>query len=256
MTEDQKSEPPMSGSSGDEAANRLTALCEHFETYGEWPYNRSDSKDIADLRKVLKERGDLLDRAASATVLPERWRDLLKERDGIRVLLTLAKAQYGLATTRAEEAEAEVERLKARGSHRTLDELAVEQGVGPFDPDAWPAPEDQLSPEEFAAFEAGIAECRGTERRGGEAELAEQMRHRKLGVYRLHWRSGGTSVAAVGMLYDGTRWYAPANWTTGSMEADPAHLIGTDWSRIERADLIEAYRYVREEQRQDGEEGL
>lgn len=76
-------------------------------------------------------------------------------------------------------------------------------------------------------------------------DLGEQMRHRKSGVYRLYWKSGGSSVAAVGMLYDGAKWYAPANWTLGAVDADRAHLTGTDWSRIERAELIEAYRYVR-----------
>jgi len=40
------------------------------------------------------------------------------------------------------------------------------------------------------------------------------------GIYELHWIDGGTSVAAVGILYDGKRWYAPCNWTTGARIAD------------------------------------
>lgn len=100
----------------------------------------------------------------------------------------------------------------------------------------------------------GIEDCHGPVAVGDEVtvyeepehdDLGEQMRHRKLGVYRLYWKSGGASVAAVGMLYDGTRWYAPANWTTGSVNADRSHLVGTDWSRVERVELIEPYRHVR-----------
>lgn len=72
--------------------------------------------------------------------------------------------------------------------------------------------------------------------------LAEQMRYRQLGAYRLFWKSGGSSVASVGMAYDGTRWYAPANWTTGSADASLADVVSTDWDRVERAELIEAYR--------------
>lgn len=36
------------------------------------------------------------------------------------------------------------------------------------------------------------------------------------GLYRIYWRDGDaneTSIAAVGSLHDGTRWFAPTNWT-------------------------------------------
>lgn len=33
------------------------------------------------------------------------------------------------------------------------------------------------------------------------------------GLYRLHWKTGGWSLAAVGSLYDGSRWFAASNWT-------------------------------------------
>lgn len=56
-----------------------------------------------------------------------------------------------------------------------------------------------------------------------------------LGAYRLFWHSGGSSVAAVGMLDDGTRWYAPANWTN----REPGAVVSTDWSLVKHADLIE-----------------
>ena len=32
------------------------------------------------------------------------------------------------------------------------------------------------------------------------------------GVYRLHWKDGGASVAAVGVTCSGKRWMAPINW--------------------------------------------
>lgn len=57
---------------------------------------------------------------------------------------------------------------------------------------------------------------------------------RKLGVYHLFWRSGGSSVAAVGQLDDGTLWYAPANWTSHN----PHAIASTDWSLVSHASLI------------------
>lgn len=35
----------------------------------------------------------------------------------------------------------------------------------------------------------------------------------KPGLYRVHWVEGGTSLAAIGLLDDGTPWMAPINWT-------------------------------------------
>src|SRR5437879_3783429 len=36
----------------------------------------------------------------------------------------------------------------------------------------------------------------------------------QLGVYRLFWKSGGSSVATIGNLDNGTRWFAASNWTS------------------------------------------
>ena len=33
------------------------------------------------------------------------------------------------------------------------------------------------------------------------------------GIYRVWWKGGGTSVAAIGKLHNGDAWIAPANWT-------------------------------------------
>lgn len=59
---------------------------------------------------------------------------------------------------------------------------------------------------------------------------AQRLDH---GIYRLTWSSGGTSVASVGSLYDGTRWYLPTNWTgDGKIEASTA------WSDVASAKLL------------------
>lgn len=33
------------------------------------------------------------------------------------------------------------------------------------------------------------------------------------GLYRLHWKEGGTSLAAVGCFQNGNNWFACCNWT-------------------------------------------
>jgi hypothetical protein len=97
----------------DEAAGRLRALCEYFETYGEWPGNRSDSNDVADLRAVLDEREQLAAanvRAETAEAQVARQRELNRQlaRDCLR------------AMTRATAAEDVRDRLQAR-----LDEMTA-----------------------------------------------------------------------------------------------------------------------------------
>lgn len=41
-----------------------------------------------------------------------------------------------------------------------------------------------------------------------------------LGLYVVHWREGGSSLAAVGMGRNGTRWLAPTNWIAPSTNPD------------------------------------
>lgn len=50
------------------------------------------------------------------------------------------------------------------------------------------------------------------------------------GLYRLYWKSGGFSFAAVGQLRDGTRWFAPTNWING--------LTSTRWALVERVEVV------------------
>lgn len=51
------------------------------------------------------------------------------------------------------------------------------------------------------------------------------------GLYRIHWKSGGTSLAAVGVSSRGARWLAPTNWTNAG---EGAYV----WRRVERVEAI------------------
>ena len=53
-----------------------------------------------------------------------------------------------------------------------------------------------------------------------------------LGLYVVHWKSGGTSLAAIGMKRDGDRWLAPVNWVFPTGEQ---HI----WRTIEKLEHIE-----------------
>ena len=52
------------------------------------------------------------------------------------------------------------------------------------------------------------------------------------GLYRLYWKSGGFSLAAVGILYSGKRWYAPVNWTSPDKDKK---VVSSDWKRVASA---------------------
>lgn len=55
------------------------------------------------------------------------------------------------------------------------------------------------------------------------------------GLYRLHWQEGGSSLVAVGVLYDGQPWFAPINWTARTAEG----VVSVDWGRVERMRRLE-----------------
>ena len=57
-----------------------------------------------------------------------------------------------------------------------------------------------------------------------------------LGLHRIHWSSGGTSLAAIGMQSDGRRWIAPCNWTQPSLEPEAGA-----WGEIDHTDLLFPY---------------
>lgn len=62
-------------------------------------------------------------------------------------------------------------------------------------------------------------------------EEAKKLSH---GLYRISWKEGGASLAAVGSLYDGTRWFAPTNWTNQSTEG----IASTSWRMVDYVELI------------------
>lgn len=63
---------------------------------------------------------------------------------------------------------------------------------------------------------------------------ASKYHYMPLGLYRLFWKGGGYSLAAVGALHSGNRWYACVNWTSGATEG----IASTDWSRVEKAEIL------------------
>jgi hypothetical protein len=63
------------------------------------------------------------------------------------------------------------------------------------------------------------------------AEVGD-LRH---GLYRLHWKSGGASLASVGSLNNGDRWFACTNWTASSVQAGVA---STQWELVAVAELL------------------
>ncbi len=61
---------------------------------------------------------------------------------------------------------------------------------------------------------------------------AQQLAH---GLYRIYWKDGGMSEAAVGSLYNGKRWFAPTNGSAFSAYG----IASTNWkivSHVEHAD--------------------
>ena len=59
----------------------------------------------------------------------------------------------------------------------------------------------------------------------------------KLGLYRIYWKSGGASLAAVGQMANGDRWFAPVNWTS----SDNVMMASTAWRLVQSVELIEAH---------------
>jgi hypothetical protein len=56
----------------------------------------------------------------------------------------------------------------------------------------------------------------------------------KHGLYKIYWKSGGNSLAAVGFDREGSNWYAPCNWTSG---------VSIDWTGVKGFRLIKAIDY-------------
>lgn len=74
----------------------------------------------------------------------------------------------------------------------------------------------------------------------------EEVQKLPHGLYRLHYKEesgGGYSLAAVGSMYDGTRWMACCNWTAPSTRHHgsswaPGTFSPEGWDKVDRAELI------------------
>lgn len=66
----------------------------------------------------------------------------------------------------------------------------------------------------------------------------QQLDH---GLYILYWKSGGFSLAAVGSLHSGERWFAATNWVA----VGPTSIASTGWDLVESAELVESEREYR-----------
>lgn len=56
-----------------------------------------------------------------------------------------------------------------------------------------------------------------------------QQKLLKPGIYRIHWSSGGSSLAAVGVLTNGQNWFAPVNCT--AEPESPGNVVFTRTNR-------------------------
>ena len=64
---------------------------------------------------------------------------------------------------------------------------------------------------------------------GMKKKDVQELKH---GLYRIHWKSGGSSLASVGSMPDGARWMAPTNWVSGSSASRDV------WRAVESVDLL------------------
>lgn len=64
----------------------------------------------------------------------------------------------------------------------------------------------------------------------------------RLGVYRIYWRSGGSSVASIYQKEDGTRMLAPSNWVEPGNLLEQSCRISrvTELGRVEQEEVSKA----------------
>ncbi len=63
----------------------------------------------------------------------------------------------------------------------------------------------------------------------------EEVQLLEHGLYKIWWKSGGHSLAAVGSLSNGKRWMAPTNWITVPST--------THWPIVKKVKLIRRFAY-------------
>ena len=67
----------------------------------------------------------------------------------------------------------------------------------------------------------------------------EEVQDLTTGLYRLYWNDGGYSLASVGCLHDGSKWFACSNWT-GKTDSTVA-ASGAWWKQVKRVELVETW---------------
>jgi hypothetical protein len=61
--------------------------------------------------------------------------------------------------------------------------------------------------------------------------IEEYKGQRLFGIYRIYWKSGGSSLASVGLNSDGTNWIAPINWLSPSVDKNT-------WNKVKSVKLL------------------
>lgn len=56
------------------------------------------------------------------------------------------------------------------------------------------------------------------------------------GVYKIYWKSGGSSLASIGSSRNGDRWIAPCNWVIDSVSTNC-------WDKIKKVKLLKQSKY-------------
>lgn len=54
------------------------------------------------------------------------------------------------------------------------------------------------------------------------------------GIYRVYWKTGGYSIAAVGVMGNGEKWLAPLNWISVAQEVNH-----TAWRKVKQVTLLD-----------------
>lgn len=67
----------------------------------------------------------------------------------------------------------------------------------------------------------------------------EQIQQLKHGLYEIYYVDGGMSLATVGSLHDGGRWFSCANWTA----QDEKGVCSTHWELVKEVKLIREVEY-------------
>ncbi len=58
----------------------------------------------------------------------------------------------------------------------------------------------------------------------------------EMGLHRVHWKGGGTSLASVGQMSDGRKWFAPCNWVSPSQNPEADF-----WLEIDHTELLHSH---------------